>query len=131
MSVLQESFSYKWFDRVWNNSQEEAIDLMVDENAIIIGLNDELRGPAGFKTFYHSFRNDFDQIYVTVTSVVALDDGEEVYCNVRAVHKDSGQPVNFNGKCRMKIAGGKIQEAENEFDFAVMTQQIAASANLY
>ena len=76
MSVLQESFSYKWFDRVWNNSQEEAIDLMVDENATIIGLNDELRGPAGFKTFYHSFRNDFDQIYVTVTIVVALDDGE-------------------------------------------------------
>ena len=128
MSELQNSFSYKWFDLVWNKSQEHAIDLLVDEDAIILGLNDDLHGPAGFKNFYHSFRNEFEQILVTVTRVDSFDDGEITHCNVKAVHKNSNQHVDFNGKCRLKIANGKITEALNEFDFETMTKQIASPA---
>lgn len=125
MPDFQNSFSYNWFEQVWNNSQEEAIDALVAENATIAGLNDELRGPEGFRNFYQSFRNDFDQVHVTVTDVINYEDGEEAFCNVTALHRASGRQVNFDGSCRVMIVDGQITEAYNNFDFATMNQQLA------
>ncbi|HEY0355879.1 MAG TPA: ester cyclase [Flavisolibacter sp.] len=126
MSELQNTFSYQWFQNVWNESREEYIDQMVDGSAIITGLQEELTGPSGFKVFYYGFRNGFDKIFVTVTSVISHDDGEEAFCHVTAVHKASGRPVDFTGKCRLKLSGNKIIEATNDFDFATMNEQISA-----
>jgi SnoaL-like polyketide cyclase len=128
MPAIQDSFAFNWFENVWNQSNESAIDQFVDEHAIITGLEEELVGPAGFKLFYHGFRNDFRDIHVTVTAVNEIPEGELAFCRVTAVHKNSGVLVDFIGQCRYRLQGGKIIEATNEFDFESMRHQLAAQA---
>ena len=51
------SLTYRWMEQVWNRGSEDAIDEMLDANAIVHGIEgiDE-PGPSGFKIFHRSFK---------------------------------------------------------------------------
>lgn len=137
MSTEDVSFVHRWFDEVWNKGREEAIDEMFADGAIAHGLTDaggnELCGPAGFKPFFHSFRQAFSDLQVTVEDVVVDGDKMAARCTVKGRHAGEGiglaatdQPVTFTGMCMLRIKDGKIVEAWNNFDFLTMFQQLGA-----
>ena len=132
-----ESLIHRWFEEVWNNRSEDAIDEMFAEDGIANGLNDAegnpLRGPESFKTLHRTFLSAYPDLKITVEDTVAEGDKIAARCTVRATHAGEGigvaptnQPVEFTGMTIVRIKDGKIVEAWNEFDFMKMYSQVGA-----
>jgi steroid delta-isomerase-like uncharacterized protein len=137
MSDENKALIHRWFKEVWNEGRAEAIDEMMAEDCIAHGLADEsgneLRGPAGFKPFFHNFRGAFPDIEVIVEDTIAEGDKVAARCTVRATHRGDGigltashRPVTFTGMCFVRVQNGKIADAWNNFDFMNLFQQIGA-----
>jgi steroid delta-isomerase-like uncharacterized protein len=127
----------RWFEEVWNKGREEAIDELFDEEGLAHGLAAErgvpLRGVSGFKPFFRRLRGAFPEIEVVVEDTVSEGDKVAARCTVRGRHrgdtlgiKATDSPVEFDGICIVRISGGKIVEAWNNFDFMLMFQQLGA-----
>lgn len=125
----------RWFEEVWNKGRAEAIDEMFAEDGVAYGLADEtgapLRGAAGFKPFFQSFRNAFPDIEIVVEDAIAEGDKVAARCTVRATHAGDGlgfaatqRPVEFTGIALVRVRDGKIVEAWNNFDFMGLFQQV-------
>lgn len=128
---------HRWFEEVWNNRSEDAIDEMFAEDGVANGLNDAdgnpLRGPENFKNLHRAFLSAYPDLKIIVEDTVAEGDKIAARCTVRATHTGEGlgvaptdQPVEFTGMTIVKIKDGKIVEAWNEFDFMKMYSQIGA-----
>jgi steroid delta-isomerase-like uncharacterized protein len=132
-----ETFLHRWFEEVWNQGREEAIDEMFAPDGVAHGLKsaegESIRGTEQFKELYRSFRRAFPNIRITVDETVTEGDKIAARCTVRAVHEGDGigfaatnQPVEFTGLALVRVRDGKIVEAWNEFDFLKMFSQIGA-----
>lgn len=128
---------HRWFEEVWNQKSEAAIDELFDADGIANGLGDAdgnpLRGPEGFKTMQRAFLAAYPDLKVTVEDTITEGDKIAARCTVRGTHAGEGigvaatnQPVEFTGLCIVKIKDGKIVEAWNEFDFMKMYSQVGA-----
>jgi len=126
---------HRWFEEVWNQGNEAKIDEMMTEDSIVHGLKGpdgkEIRGPAAFKPFYHQFRTAFPDIRITVEDALVDGDRIAVRCQVTATHAGHGvagaptnKTVTIDGMCIARIAGGRIAEGWNNFDFLSMYQQL-------
>ena len=127
----------QWFEEVWNKGHEKAIDEMFSEEGVANGLTDEagepLRGASGFKPFFRQFREAFPDVRVVVEDMVAEGDKVAARCSVRGRHRGdtlgfaaTRQPVEFDGITIVRVRGGKIVEAWNNFDFMRMFRQLGA-----
>ncbi|MFL6229854.1 MAG: ester cyclase [Pyrinomonadaceae bacterium] len=134
MSEENKAFVRRWFEEVWNKGREEAIDEMFAADGVAHGLGGEpLRGAAGFKPFFHSFREAFPDVEVTVEDAIAEGDKVVARCRVRASHQGdtlgyaaTRLPTNFEGVTIVRVRDGKIVEAWNQFDFMTMHRQLGA-----
>lgn len=138
MAYENETLAHRWFEEVWNKGREDAIDEMFAVDGIAHGLFDErgneLRGPEGYKPFFRNFRKSFPDITVTIEDAVVEGDRIAVRCIVRGTHAGDGigvaatnQPVEFTGMTIIRIEGGKIVEAWNNFDFSTMFKQMGVA----
>ena len=137
MSEENKALVRRWFEEVWNRGRAEAIDEMFAEDGVAHGLADAtgqpLRGPEGFRPFFHSFRDAFPDIEVVVEDVSAEGDKLAARCSVRGRHQSdslgfaaTGSPVEFTGMTFVRLRDGQIVEAWNNFDFMAMFQQLGA-----
>jgi steroid delta-isomerase-like uncharacterized protein len=135
MSEENKALVRRWFEEVWNQGRADAIDEMLAAEGIVHGLSDEpgvpLKGPAGFKPFHQTFRGAFPDIDVIVEEAIAEGDMVAVRCSVRGKHTGghlgvaaSQAAVEFDGMSLVRIAGGKIVECWNNYDFMTMNRQI-------
>lgn len=136
------SFIHRWFEEVWNNKREDAVDEMFDQNGIAHGLVDpdgnEIRGPEGFKKLHRQFVETFPDMHIEVEDTVVEGDKIAARCRVTGSHLGRGigvtptnGPVEFTGMTIVRIKDGKIVEAWNEFNFMEMYRQVGAlSLNL-
>lgn len=132
-----ETILHRWFEKVWNQKSEEAIDEMFAEEGIANGLKDSegnfLRGPEHFKTLHRAFLSAYPDLKITIEDTVSEGDKIAARCTVRATHTGEGlgvaptnQPIEFTGMTMVKIKDGKIIEAWNEFNFMEMYGQLGA-----
>jgi predicted ester cyclase len=135
MSEENKQLVRRWFDEVWNNGRADAIEEMFDENGIAHGLGDDpsnpIRGPRDFRPFHTIFREAFPNMNIIVEDMIAEGDKVAARCSVRAKHEGeflgraaTQSPVDFSGMTIVRIAGGKIVEAWNNFDFMVLHKQV-------
>ena len=128
---------HRWFDEVWNQGREEAIDEMLAADFIAHGLGDgpdnDLVGPAAFKPFFRKFRGAFPSIRITVEETISEGDRIAARCTVHAIHDGEGfgilptnNVIHFSGLAIVHLRDGKFTEAWNNFDFATMYHQLAA-----
>lgn len=126
---------HRWFEEVWNQGREEAIDELFAGEGIAHGLLDEngqeLRGPEGFKPFFRKFRDAFPDIQIVIEDCISEGDKASARCTIRAKHTGGGlgvaatnNAVEFTGICIVRVQDGKIAEAWNNFDFMSLNQQI-------
>ena len=137
MSNENKELLRRWFEEVWNKGREEAIDEMFAADGIAHGLTEgsdkTMRGPVDFKPFFRTFRSAFPEIEVVVEDVIAEGDKVAARCRVRGKHQSdslgfaaTGLPTEFTGIAIVRIQGGKIVEAWNNFDFMTMYKQLGA-----
>ena len=129
------TIQHEWFDRLWNNGDETAIDELLHPECTGHGLADnegnEVRGIESFRAFYHNFRSAFPDIHVEIEEYVASGDLISVYCRCTATHSGQGfvlpatnRKVDFTGQNMIRIKDGLIFESWNSFDFLKVMQQI-------
>ncbi len=118
------TLTYRWMQEVWSQGREDAIDEMMDANAVVHGI-EEIKEPGtqGFKQFFRNFRTQFPQLHVEVEDVVVQDNCETSRCIVDATTAN-GQKVHFTGMTFVRIQDGKIAEGWNNFDFMTMYRQL-------
>jgi predicted ester cyclase len=114
----------RWYDEVWNKSNESAIDELMHHDAKAFGLGAPLVSREEFKPFYRSFKNTFSDIHVKVDKLLVDGDYVTALCTVKATHKETGKPVDFTGTSICNIKNGAILEGWNNFDFLTMNLQI-------
>ena len=135
MSEANKQLIRRWFEEVWNQGRDEAIEEMFDENGIAHGLSDDpanpIKGPRGYRPFYDTLRKAFPNIVVVVEDMVAEGDKVAARCSVRGKHEGeflgraaTQAPVEFTGITLVRIDRGKIVEAWNNFDFMTMYKQV-------
>jgi len=123
MRNVESTLMYRWFEEVWNNGSADRINELLADDGKVHGLKD-INHKQDFINFYHNFREQFDNIHVTVHDVISEDDFETARCSVTGTHKESGKPVSFNGMCIARFRDGQIVDSWNNFDFLGMYQQI-------
>ncbi len=132
-----ETFMHRWFEEVWNQRSEKAIDEMFAADGIAHGLKSEegetIVGTENFKSLFRTFLSAYPDLKITVEDTVCEGDKIAARCKVLATHAGEGlgvaptnQPVEFTGLAIVKIKDGKIVEAWNEFDFMKMYSQLGA-----
>ena len=135
MSEENKALVRRWFEEVWNKGRADAIDEMLDDYGIVHGLSDDpsnpIKGPRDFRPFHTIFRDAFPNMMIVVDDMVAEGDKVAARCSVRAKHEGNFRgyaatqsPVDFTGMTIVRIAGGKIVEAWNNFDFMTMNKQV-------
>lgn len=129
------TIQHRWFDQVWNQGDECAIDEMLKPGVIGHGLTDaegnEIVGVEHFKAFYRAFRSAFPDIHVEVEDAVTEGDQVVARCLVTATHTGegfaiapTGRQVSFPGVCWSRIEDGRIAETWNHFDFLTLMTQL-------
>ena len=139
MSEENKALLQRWFEEVWNKGRADAIDEMLDENAVVRGLSDDpsnpLIGPRDFRPFHTLFREAFPNIETVTEDIMAEGDKVAARCSVRAKHEGdfmgreaTQSPVEFTGMVIVRIYNGKIVEAWNNFDFMQLHKQVGLIA---
>ncbi len=127
---------YRWFEEVWNQGREEAIDEMFAVDGIAHGLGEagvDVVGPAGYKPFFEKLRGAFPEFELTIEDTIAAGDKVAARWTVRVVHRGdhlgipaTGNEATVSGMSIIRIGDGKIVEAWNNWDILGLMQQIGA-----
>ena len=114
------AFVRRWFDEVWNQGREEAVDEMLAEHAVGHGVGDTpIRGPADFRPYLRAFRSAVRDLHVDVEDVISEGDRVAVRCSGRLTFAD-GRTVNLDGGGFIRLENGKIVEAWNQWNYLDM-----------
>lgn len=126
MRDITSTLLYQWFDQVWNQNREDAIDRLMTDTADFQGIEteDELRGAAGFKLFFRAFKAQFDPVKIKVEDVVSQDDMEAARTVITATHVATNKTVVVPGICMIRVESGKIAQAWNSYDFLSLNMQL-------
>ncbi|MFN7924154.1 MAG: ester cyclase [Bryobacteraceae bacterium] len=127
-----------WFERVWNQNDESAIDELFAPDGMVHGLPNEgggpIRGREEFKSYARSLRAAIPDVRVEILRFVANGDLASAHCVVTGTHtgdglglRASGRPVRFEGIVMGRVADGHLQESWNSFDFMTFFQQVGAT----
>jgi predicted ester cyclase len=132
--MAKAEFMQHWFEEVWNNQNEAAIEEMFAADGVGHGLGPEpIVGPENFKVFHRAFVSAYPDLKVHVEDTVVEGEKIAVRCRVTGSHNGEGigltptnQPVDFTGMVIVRVQDGKIVEAWNEFNFMEMYKQVGA-----
>jgi len=132
--MVEAAFMHRWFEEVWNNQSEAAVDEMFAADGVGHGLGDgDIVGPEAFKVFHRAFVSAYPDLRVMVEDTVVEGDKIATRCRVTGKHGGHGiglsptsREVDFTGMVIVRVTDGKIVEAWNEFDFMKMYQTLGA-----
>jgi steroid delta-isomerase-like uncharacterized protein len=129
----------RWFEEVWNQGREGAIDELLSPEGVGFGLaatNTEVHGPAEFKPFVRNLRDAFPDLHITVEDMVAEGDKVAVRMLVTGTHKGgglgfpaTGRKINVTGMTIIQFANGKLVHGWNNWDQMGMMQQLGEPAH--
>lgn len=125
----------EWFQQVWNDGREDAIDRLLAPGAPVHGLSGPhggtIRGAQAFKPFFRMFQRAIGDMRIEVVRTVVEGDLCAAHCHVLARHTGgglgsdpTGRQVDFWGIGLIRVKDGRIVEAWNCFDFLSMYQQL-------
>lgn len=114
-----------WFDRVWSQEDESAIDELFSPDGQAKGLGDQaLMGPEDFKTFHRALCALFGQMKIRFAKVVQEGDWISGTFTLTGVQHETGTPIKITGTAVTRIENGVIREAYNHLDFISMFAQL-------
>jgi predicted ester cyclase len=136
-----ESVMREWFDQVWNDGDESAIDRLFHPDGVFRGLptpdGQPIRGPVEFKPFHRAFLSALPDMRITLLHTVCQGDLVLAHCRVTGMHRGDGLGVpaterhlDFYGFALGRVEGGQLREGWNCFDFLDMYRQLGVELAL-
>jgi hypothetical protein len=125
---VSEALVRRWFEQVWNEAREDAVDAMFARDGIAHGLPEDVRGPEGFKGFQRAFLSAFPGMRVEVDEVLegapAPDGTVTVSVRFTAFVARGGREGAMPCMCLARWRDGQIREAWNVCDFLALQRQV-------
>ena len=130
MSEANKSIAKQWFEQVWNQKNEEAIDRMFHPTGRAYGFGGPdgvLEGPEAFKEAHRDFLSAFPDLHVDVEDVIA--EGDRVAIRWKATMTHLGDGLGFaatgkkgvlDGSSFVVIKGGRITDGWNQMDMQAL-----------
>jgi steroid delta-isomerase-like uncharacterized protein len=136
VSDRNKALARRWFEEVWNQESDAAIDELFPHDGVAHGLGDtdaDVRGPAEFRSFAANIRGSLSGLRVAIEDI--FGEGERVAIRIRlqGVHSGAGlgvaptgRRVVIQGIVIMRMENGRIVEAWNSYDQLGLLNQIGA-----
>ncbi len=137
MSDANHDLVVRWFEEVWNQGKESAIDELADPEALCYGFPEpeSVVGIAAFKAATEHIRAIFSQIHISVDETVSQ--GDSVACRWTATMRytgsglgfpPTGEPAALTGLSLMHLRNGRIYRTWNGFDLTRIVSHLIANA---
>jgi predicted ester cyclase len=138
MSKENKQLIRRWFEEVWNQKSESAIDRMLDPEARAHGVptpDGFIVGPEQFKPFHRTLLGAFPDMHFVFHEVLAEGDRVAIRWTATMTHRGdqlgfpaTGKHVTLEGSSFLVIGNGKILEGWNQMEFQGMIHSLKAAA---
>lgn len=126
----------QWFEQVWNQRSEEAIDRLFHPQGKCYGFPEPdsiFVGPEAFKSLHRNFCGAFSDLHIEIDSLVAEGDVVAIRWHVTMTHTGdhlgfpaSGRAVTLPGSSFIVTDGKQILDGWNHMDLGAMFQRLQA-----
>jgi steroid delta-isomerase-like uncharacterized protein len=137
MSEANKLLVTRWFEQVWNQKNEAAIDQMFYPDGKAHGFPDPesvLAGPDAFKAVHRSFCGAFPDLHVDIEDMVAEGDRVAVRWKVTMTHLGdhlgfpaTGKSGTLYGSSFFTVKGDQILDGWNQMDLQALFQKLKAA----
>jgi steroid delta-isomerase-like uncharacterized protein len=137
MSDENKQLMRRWFQQVWNEHNEAAVDEMVLADCMVHNFPETggvLVGPAGFKEVHRNFCGAFPDLHVVIEDVISEGDRVAVHWTATMTHRGDHLGIPSTGKTAILpgssfciIRNGKIAEAWNHVDMGHLFKQLGTA----
>jgi steroid delta-isomerase-like uncharacterized protein len=138
MSEEAKQLAHRWFDEVWNQKSEAAIDRMYHPEGRSHGLPTEAGRPAGredFKKIHAMFLGAFPDMRIAVDDVIAEGDRVAIRWTATMTHTGdqlgfpaTGMQVALEGSTFLRLKDGKIFEGWNQMELQGMIHSLKSAS---
>jgi steroid delta-isomerase-like uncharacterized protein len=134
MSLENITIVKRWFDEVWNQRREQAIDELVTEESVCLTDQGLLRGPREFKERqYAPFLSAFPDLRVEVEGIVGQGEQVVVRWTASGTHDGDGlgfppthRKATFAGMSWVHVREGKLREGWQSSNISEVVRALAA-----
>ena len=136
MSEANKLLVRRWFEQVWNQKSEAAIDEMLSPQGKSHGFPEAdsvLVGAEAFKAVHRTFCGAFPDVHVDVVEIVAEGDRVAVRWRVSMTHLGdhlgfpaSGKKTTLDGSSFLIVKDNQVTEGWNQMDLQAMMQKLQA-----
>jgi steroid delta-isomerase-like uncharacterized protein len=136
MSEANKQLAVRWFDEVWNQRSESAIDAMFSSEGKSHGFpqpDSVLIGPEAFKAIHRNFLGAFPDLHVTIEDLFSEGDKTAVRWRVDMTHTGdhlgfpaSGKTAVLTGVSLFIANGQQILDGWNFMDNGALFQYLQA-----
>jgi predicted ester cyclase len=137
MSEANKLLMKRWFEQVWNQKSEAAIDEMFDKEGKSHGFPDAdsvLIGPEAFKAVHRTFCGAFPDLHVDVEEIITEGDRVAVRWRVSMTHGGdhlgfpaTDKKVTLDGSTFLIVKGNQVMEGWNQMDLGALMQKLQAN----
>jgi steroid delta-isomerase-like uncharacterized protein len=137
MSEANKQLARRWFEEVWNQGREAAIDELLAPGAVGFGLagpGAEIHAAGQLKSFVRNLRDAFPDVHITIEDMVAEADKVAVRFRVTGTHTGgglgiagTGRTADFTGMTIIQFKDGKLFHGWNNWDQLGMLQQLGVA----
>lgn len=134
MSEANKQLVRRWFEEVWNQQKEEAIDEMFAADGKAYGFPEPdsvLLGPESFKTVHRLFLGAFPDIRITTREIIT--EGDLVAVTWTATMTHLGDALGFGATMKKEtllgcsvlvVHGSQIQEGRNYMEMQALIHRL-------
>jgi predicted ester cyclase len=136
MSEVSKLIATEWFDQVWNQQDEAAIDRLFHPKGKCYGFPDpdlSLNSPEAFKVAHRTFVGAFPDIHFDLLDIVAEGDHVAIRWKATMTHTGddlgfaaTGRRVSLSGSSFIIISGNQITDGWNHMDLQAMFEKLLA-----
>ncbi len=131
----RDNIACKWFERVWNGNDEAAIAELAAPDMKAHGADGVTRTPETFPEFQRAILAALPDMRIEIPLCVEGRDMVAVHWVAKGTHTGSapgipagkGTPITVSGLTLVRLAGGKIVEGWDDYDFDGLMRQLGAA----
>ncbi len=137
MSEANKLLLRRWFEEVWNQKSEAAIDRMFGKDGKSHGFpgpDSVLVGPEAFKAVHRVFLGAFPDLQVDVKDVLAEGDRVAVRWQATMTHQGdhlgfraSGKKETLDGSSFLIVKDNQVVEGWSQMDLGALMQRLQAN----